>query len=69
VSLFQASIKALVLTSEIFPFDQQGQTFIEAQVMISGLSLLLLPGFKKAVEFKVFELGDSGLHEDIGEYD
>ena len=44
------------MTSKMFTFDEQCQPFIKAQVMVSGLSLLFLPGFNKSSEFEVMEL-------------
>jgi hypothetical protein len=41
--IFEASLQTLVLPPQILPLDQQGEAFIQAKVVISGVCLLLLP--------------------------
>ena len=46
--LLESALEALLLTTEIFALDQEGEAFVKGEVMVGGLSLLLLPGFKQA---------------------
>jgi hypothetical protein len=56
VCLLKSSLQPLVLSPEVFPFNEQGEAFVKGEVMIRGLSLLLLPGFQSADEPQRFQL-------------
>jgi hypothetical protein len=47
IRLLESALEALLLTTQIFALDQEGQAFIKGEVMVGGLSLLLLPGLQE----------------------
>jgi hypothetical protein len=62
--LLESTVEALLLTTEIFALDQEGEAFVKGEVMVRGLSLLLLPGLQETDEAKGFELFKGVLHGD-----
>ena len=60
--LLKTALEPLVLSSEIFPFHQQGEALIKGEVVVGGRRLLFLPGFKNPHEFEGFQLVYGGLH-------
>lgn len=42
--LLESALKALLLTTEVFTLDQEGEAFVKGEVMVGRLGLLLLLG-------------------------
>ena len=45
--LLESALEALLLATEIFTLDQEGEAFVKGKVVVGGLSLLLLPGLQE----------------------
>jgi hypothetical protein len=66
MGLLESAVESLIQSPLVFLFDQQGKTFIKAEVMIGGGLALGLPGVQEAEQSEVFELVNGGLHDFMG---
>lgn len=64
IRLLEPTVEALLLTTEIFTLNQEGEAFVKGEVMVGRLSLLFLPGLQETDEAEGFKLLKGVLHGD-----